>query len=98
MADDDKNPIKKAVALHYDAEKGTAPRVAAVGAGPMAERILALAQEAGVDLVEDPDLIEVLARLPVGESIPPELFQAVAEILIFIYQMNQEYAEEFSAS
>lgn len=91
----DKKPeIKRAVALSYDAESGQAPRVTASGSGPVAEKILQLAREAGVDLVEDPDLIEVLARLPVGEKIPPELFQAVAEILVFLYRMNREYAEE----
>jgi flagellar biosynthesis protein len=58
----------------------------------MARRIVAAAEAAGVDIVQDPDLLEVLGRVPVGEEIPPELFQAVAEILAFIYRVNGRYA------
>jgi len=85
---------KRAVALRYDAERGGAPQVTASGRGDVAARILALAREAGVDVVEDPDLIEVLARVPVGERIPPELFQAVAEILSFVYRANRRFGGE----
>lgn len=83
---------EQAVALHYDHLPGTSPKVAATGRGEMARRIVAAAEAAGVDIVEDPDLLEVLGRVPVGEDIPPELFQAVAEILAFIYRINGRYA------
>ena len=81
---------KGAVALSYDRARDEAPKVSASGRGQVAERILEAAQEAGVPVREDPDLLEVLARVPVGEEIPPELYQAVAEILAFIYRMNAE--------
>jgi flagellar biosynthesis protein len=57
----------------------------------MAEQIIAAARAAGVDIVEDADLLEVLGRIPLDQEIPPELFQAVAEILAFLYRMNGRY-------
>jgi len=83
--------IEKAVALLYDKEKASAPQVVASGKGKIAEKIIELAREAGVHIQEDPDLIELLAKIPVGEEIPTELYQAVAEILAFVYQLNGKY-------
>jgi flagellar biosynthesis protein len=81
----------KAVALTY--EKGAdAPTVVASGKGRLAEKILAAAREAGVEIVEDPDLVELLANIPLGAEIPPELYQAVAEILAFVYRINSKYS------
>jgi flagellar biosynthesis protein len=84
--------IEQAVALHYDHRPGAAPKVSATGKGEVARRIIAAAEAAGVDIVQDPDLLEVLGRVPIGEEVPPELFQAVAEILAFIYRINGRYA------
>ncbi|MBN1958832.1 MAG: EscU/YscU/HrcU family type III secretion system export apparatus switch protein [Desulfuromonadales bacterium] len=81
----------QAVALHFEPETDAIPRVLASGRGDIARQIIAAARAAGVDIVEDPDLLEVLGRVPVGEDIPPELFQAVAEILAFIYRLNGRY-------
>ncbi len=83
---------EQAVALHYDHDAGSAPKVVASGQGLLAQRIIAAAEAAGVNIVQDPDLLEVLGRVPVGEEIPPELFQAVAEVLAFIYRINGRYA------
>ncbi|MCF8038758.1 MAG: EscU/YscU/HrcU family type III secretion system export apparatus switch protein, partial [Desulfohalobiaceae bacterium] len=44
---------------------------------------------AGIPIQEDPDLVEVLARVPLGEEIPAEVYQAVAEILVFVYSLNK---------
>lgn len=82
----------RVVALHYDDTPAATPKVTASGQGDFARKIIAAAREAGVDIVEDPDLMEVLGRVPVGEDIPPELFQAVAEVLAFIYRINGRYA------
>ena len=82
----------QAVALRYDKEVSSAPKVTASGKGEIAQKIIAAAQEAGVDIVQDPDLLEVLGRVPIGEDIPEELFEAVAEILAFIYRVNGRYA------
>ena len=82
----------QAVALHYDHHPEATPKVVAMGRGDLAQQIIAAAEAAGVNIVQDPDLLEVLGRVPVGEDIPPELFQAVAEILAFIYRINGRYA------
>lgn len=84
-----KNKRKKAVALKYEAEKDRAPKVAAKGAGRIAEHIIELARKEGVPLQEDPDLVGALMELDFEEEIPPELYHAVAEILAFAYSLNR---------
>ena len=59
-----------------------------------AERILAAAREAGVHISEDPDLVELLARVPVGAPIPAELYQTVAQLLAFVYAVNARFKEK----
>lgn len=82
----------KAVALKFVMGKDEAPQVLAKGQGLMAEKILALARQKGIPLYEDPELVEVLSKLDLGNHIAPELYQAVAEVLIFIYRVNQKKA------
>jgi flagellar biosynthesis protein len=79
----------RAVALKFKMGKDSAPQVLAKGKGKLAERIMATAQELKIPLYEDPELVEILSKLDMGHEIPPELYQAVAEVLIFIYRMNQ---------
>ncbi len=93
---DKPNTKKQAIALNYDRQAGGAPKVVASGQGEIAQKILTAARHAGVDIVEDPDLLEVLAKVPVGQEIPSQLFHAVAEILAFVYQANNRYAARSS--
>ncbi|WP_321366933.1 EscU/YscU/HrcU family type III secretion system export apparatus switch protein [uncultured Desulfuromusa sp.] len=95
MRDSDKN-LLQAVALRYDRRPTSTPEIVAGGRGDLAQQIISAAQEAGVDIVQDPDLLEVLGQIPVGEEVPAELFQAVAEILAFIYRINGRYATDQS--
>lgn len=81
---------KKAVALNYDEEKYGVPRIVAVGEGQLAQRILELAQAHEVPVVEDRVLVGKLAKFPVGAPIPPELFEAVAKVLAFLYRLEKE--------
>lgn len=81
---------QKVVALKYDQQKQAAPKVIASGRGELAERIVTKAREEGIPLYHDPELVEILAQLDVGLEIQPELYQAVAEVLIFIYKANQK--------
>lgn len=87
-----------AVALDYDEEKKSAPKVAAAGYGYVAERILDLAFAAGVKVRQDADLAEILAAVDLDAEIPPEAFAAVAEILSYIYRLNDETAKGIFAS
>lgn len=89
----EKKRQQKAVALSYEKEKG-APLVVASGQGAMAEKILSTAREAGVEVVADPDLVELLAGIPLGMEIPAELYQAVAEVLSFVYRVNGKYKDK----
>jgi flagellar biosynthesis protein len=75
---------KKAVALRYDPEKDNAPVVLAKGYGELAERIIKIAKERNIPVVEDKDLISALIRVEVFEEIPSELYRAVAKVLVFI--------------
>lgn len=88
---DDK--LDKAVALLYDKEKSDAPRVIASGRGVIAEKIIETARQAGIHIQEDPDLVELLSKVPVGKDIPVELYQTIAEILSFVYQINDKFKQ-----
>jgi len=78
----------KAVALRYRHRQDSVPKVVAKGSGIIAERILEIAAEYNIPIKDDPYLIEVLSTLDIYEDIPPELYRAVAEILVFIYRMT----------
>jgi len=83
------NPTHLAVALKYDAAAMAAPRVVAKGAGHVAARIRELARQAGVPVMEDKPLARALYKaVEVGREIPFELYQAVAEVLAFVYRVN----------
>lgn len=84
----DKKP-KKAIALGYDPEKDGAPKVLAKGSGYVAERIVELAKEKGVNLYEDSALVEALSGVDIGREIPEELYRVVAEVLAFIYSLDR---------
>jgi len=76
----------KAVALYYDGDN--APVVTASGDNDIAEQIIALAREFDVPLYENPELVNVLATLELGESIPEALYLAIAEIIAFAYYIQ----------
>jgi len=80
---------KKAAALSYDQIQDRAPKIVAKGRGKMAARIVAAAHEHGVPLVEDSNLVQMLEALDIDIEIPPELYQAVAEVLVFVYRLNR---------
>jgi len=85
------NPVEIAVALRYDAEKTPAPIVVAKGRLLMAERIRDEATRHSVPVTPSPDLARALYRsVPIGRQIPPELYQAVAEILAFVYRLTAQ--------
>ncbi len=92
MASQD-NKLDKAVALLYDQEKSDAPRVIASGRGVIAQKIIETARQAGIHIQEDPDLVEILSKVPVGKDIPVELYQTIAEILSFVYQINDKFKQ-----
>ena len=85
------NPTHLAVALQYTAGSMRAPRVVAKGERLMAERIKAVARENGVPVIENKPLAQALFRsVEIGQEISPDLYQAVAEVLAFIYRMKRQ--------
>ena len=85
------NPTHYAVALKYDAEVAAAPIVVAKGADLIAKRIKEIAKENEVEIVENKPLARMLyANVEIGEMVPPELYQAVAEVLAFVYNLKRE--------
>ena len=78
---------KTAVALQFDGVN--APVVVAKGKGLTGEQILKIASENGVPLHENASLAAALANIPLGDAIPRELYIAVAEILAFIYYLDE---------
>ena len=79
-----------AVALFYETGSHEAPRVTARGRGLVAERIVALAEENGVVIDANPALAEALSGVEVDESIPIELFEAVAEVVGFVLRARKQ--------
>jgi flagellar biosynthesis protein len=77
-----------AAALSYDPAKDAAPCVVASGRGAVAERIRSLALAHGIAVREDGNLAELLAALDVGSEIPAAAFEAVAEILAYLYRAD----------
>lgn len=90
MADLRKKPLleKTAVALSYEPEDG-APKILATGKGEVAEKIIQKAKESDVPLYKDNKLADTLSKLKIGDAIPPELYQVVAEILVFVDDMDR---------
>lgn len=83
------NPTHYAIAIKYDREKEAAPIVVAKGVDHLAQKIKEIAKENSVEIVENKPLARALyASVDIGKEIPPELYQAVAEVLAFVYKLK----------
>lgn len=83
---------KTAVALAYE-PGDVAPKILATGKGEVADRIIEKAKESNVPLYKDNKLADTLSRLQIGDAIPPELYEVVAEILVFVDDMDRMKAK-----
>lgn len=83
------NPTHYAVAIQYDPSRFEAPVVLAKGQDYLAQKIKEIARENKIEIVENKPLARMLfANVEVGEAVPPELYQAVAEVLAFVYHLQ----------
>jgi flagellar biosynthetic protein FlhB len=83
------NPTHLAIALKFDSEKMIAPKIVAKGAGKIAERIREIAGENHVPIVENKPLARTIFKIAeIGDYIPAELYQAVAEVLAYVYRLK----------
>jgi flagellar biosynthesis protein len=85
---DEKTAPSLAVALKYDRTRDPAPRVVAKGKGTIAEQIVRIAEENGIVIREDANLVQILEKLDIDAIIPLEAYTAVAEILNYVYKAN----------
>lgn len=79
---------KTAVAVAYE-PGDRAPKILATGKGEVAEKIIQKAKENDVPLYKDNKLADTLSKLKIGDAIPPELYEVVAEILVFVDDMDR---------
>jgi flagellar biosynthesis protein len=82
-------PKKRAIALEYDPDK-VAPKVIASGEGFVADAIIRKAKEIALPIYKDPDLIQAMNLLRIGDEIPAELYTVVAQILIFVGAIDKK--------
>ncbi|KZZ82864.1 EscU/YscU/HrcU family type III secretion system export apparatus switch protein [Bacillus sp. SJS] len=81
--------LRKAIALKYEGNGASAPKVTAKGQGLIADEILLRAREAGVPVKEDPSLAALLQSLEIQQEIPEDLYAVVAEIFAYIYRLDK---------
>ncbi len=81
-----------AIAVKYDTAKDNAPRVIAKGMRLKAEKIREIAKQNNIPMMKNTTLANALYRVDVGQEIPEELYDAVAEVLNFVYALQQEQA------
>ncbi|WPK11967.1 EscU/YscU/HrcU family type III secretion system export apparatus switch protein [Lysinibacillus louembei] len=84
---------KEAIALSYNPGENAGPKVVAKGKGKIAENILEQASLHNVPIHEDSNLVELLGQLDLNETIPEQLYQAVAEVFAFIYHLDRQHNE-----
>lgn len=87
MAEEEKKR-KQAIAIQYNPDE-VAPKILASGTGIIADKIIEKAKSSDVPLYEDNKLANTLSKLDIGEYIPPELFSIVAEILVFVDNLDK---------
>ncbi|MFJ7830069.1 EscU/YscU/HrcU family type III secretion system export apparatus switch protein [Peribacillus sp. NPDC097264] len=80
---------KEAIALKYDAKSSQAPVLLAKGKGKTAENILVKAEELNIPVQKDETLTELLGQLDINQTIPEELYGAVAEVFAFVYKVDR---------
>jgi flagellar biosynthesis protein len=83
----------RAVALGRDASGGKAPRIMAKGEGEAAKELVRLALKHNIPIKYDPDLVQVLSKLDLDQEISEDVYLVVAELLAFIYLVNQEFGQ-----
>ena len=99
MSEEDNNPEseaapqKAAIALSAGGIASNVPKIVASGKGDMAQKLLEYAESQGMVIEKNSDLTQILINLDLGDSVPEEVFMAVAEILYYIYEVNDSLKE-----
>ena len=90
----EKKKIKEAAVLKYSSKDEGAPKIVALGKGDIAEKILEIAKENSVPIYENPELAHTLNIMSIGEEIPPELYEIIAQILVFVSDLDDLHSRK----
>jgi len=90
--------VKRAAAISYDPAEHNVPVLAAFGEGYVAQKIVEVAKESGVPILPDPNLTSMLSRISVGDEISPDMYEAVAKVLVFVSEVDRSYGEKVKSS
>ena len=82
------NKEKQVAALKYNQDNNNAPEIVALGQNQMAERIINVAKESGVPIYENAPLAESLNKMRIGQEIPTELYEVVAQVLLYVAELD----------
>jgi len=88
-----KKKIKQVAALKYSPEENRVPEIIAKGSGQVAEKIIEKAIENDVPIYQNDELASALNEFSIGDEIPPELYEIVAEILVFVNSIDKKYGD-----
>ncbi len=80
----------KAVALKYKAYEEMAPKIVAKGKGELAKKIIEKAKEFDVPLFQNEELADMLLNVEIGEEVPPKMYEAVVEVFIWLYKLEEK--------
>lgn len=84
----DERSLKDSLAVSLEYSGGSAPRVTAKGAGHLAQQIIDLAKQHNIPITQNTELTELLSQVKLNEQVPPALYEAVAQVLVFAYQLS----------
>ena len=91
----EKRKMQEAAAIKYDPELDYAPEITALGKGIIAEKIVEKAKALQIPVYRDEKLVDTLNQLKVGDSIPKELYEVVAQVLVFIANIDSRQGEKY---
>lgn len=89
-----KEITKQVAALKYTQGTNKAPEIVALGSGEIAEKIIEKAKENDIPLYKNDELVSTLNQFKIGDEIPPELYEVVAEILVFVSNIDKKYGDK----
>ncbi|NLL05648.1 MAG: flagellar biogenesis protein [Clostridiaceae bacterium] len=89
-----KKKTKQVAALKYSSTDNRAPEIIGLGSGEIAEKIIEKAKENDIPIYQNDELVNTLNQFKIGDEIPPELYEVVAEILVFVSNIDKKYGDE----
>jgi len=98
MPKKDEKKVKEVAALRYSPDNNRAPEIVALGKGDLAEKIIQTARDSDIPVYEDANLAHTLNKLRIGDEIPSELYEIVAEILVFVSNLDKSYGDKYGAN